>query len=44
MNIMRRVRIHSVGIGEARETWIRPISERNFGSLVFFGEPTSMEE
>ncbi|MCB9895749.1 MAG: hypothetical protein H6839_14985 [Planctomycetes bacterium] len=38
MNLVRRVRIQCVGIGEAQMDWLRPIAHKTGGKAVFFGK------
>lgn len=38
MNLVRRVQIHCVGIGEAKMNWLKPIATQGRGQAVFFGK------
>jgi hypothetical protein len=38
MNVVRRVQIHCVGIGEAQMGWLKPIAAHGRGQAVFFGQ------
>ena len=38
MNVVRRVRIQSVGIGEAQMGWLKPIAIKTAGKSVYFGK------
>ena len=38
MNLVRRVQIHCVGIGEAQMGWLKPIAEHGRGQALFFGK------
>ncbi|MBZ0134974.1 MAG: hypothetical protein K8I27_01215 [Planctomycetes bacterium] len=38
MNLVRRVRIQCVGIGEAQMGWLRPIAIKGRGKAVYFGK------
>jgi hypothetical protein len=38
MNLVRRCRIHCVGIGEAKMSWLRPIAKKGGGKAVYFGK------
>lgn len=38
MNLVRRVRIQCIGIGEAQMGWLRPMAIKGRGKAVFFGK------
>jgi hypothetical protein len=38
MNLVRRVRIQCIGIGEAQMGWLRPIAIKGRGKAVYFGK------
>lgn len=38
MNLIRRCRIHCVGIGEAKMGWLKPIAQKGGGKAVYFGK------
>ena len=37
LNLIRKVRIHCIGIGEAKLRWLKAIAEVGGGKVVFFG-------
>jgi len=43
MNLVRRCRIHCIGIGEAQMGWLKPIAAKGGGRSVYFGKDGERE-